>query len=84
MMRVLKLSTERALTSEMPSCVKSFVLPFAFLLTVISDNDALLVLLQNLFSGESQHSNVGAFLAKWIEYTTKIPNGRAKEIFYLG
>lgn len=56
----------------MPSCVKSFVLPFAYTLTVIGDNDTLLMLLNSLFTGPNQKVNLCSYLAKWIEYTGKI------------
>jgi hypothetical protein len=34
---VLALSAQKALTSEMPSCVKSFVLPIAYILASVND-----------------------------------------------
>ena len=42
------------------------------------------MLLNSLFQGENQKANLCAFLAKWIEYTGKIPGGKAREICYLG
>ena len=46
--RVFQLNMERTLTSEMPSCIKSFVLPIAYSLTIIQDQGALLALLASL------------------------------------
>lgn len=46
---VLKLSAKRTLGSEMPSCLKSFVLPIAFLFASVSDPRMLTNFLSSLF-----------------------------------
>lgn len=78
---VLKLSAAKAITSEMPSCVKSFVLPIAHILMTVGHADMLLQMLHGLFDGNSEE--LGKFLAKWIEYTPKM-TGYAKDICYEG
>ena len=72
---------ERTLTSEMPSCIKSFVLPIAYSLTIIQDQGALLALLASLSQDKAK---LAQFFSKWIEYSDKMQNGVIKDLCYLG
>ena len=65
----------------MPSCIKSFVLPIAYCLTVISDQGALLAMLASL---NQEKTKFAQFFAKWIEYSGKMQNGRVKDLCYMG
>lgn len=49
MTRVLCLSAAKAIGSEMPSCVKSFILPIAYVMAVIGDANLKLQILCGLF-----------------------------------
>ena len=81
MHQVFTASAQKALGSEMPSCVRSFVLPIAYTLALIGDQTLLLHLLNSLFNGQT--ASLCAFFAKWIEYTGKM-TGRARDVCYLG
>ena len=78
---ILKLSAAKAITSEMPSCVKSFVLPVAHVLRTVQQADSLLHMLNGLFDGNNDL--LGKFIAKWIEYAPKI-TGVAKDVSFEG
>lgn len=72
---------QKTLTSEMPSCVKSFVLPIAYCMTVIADQGTLIGLLSSL---NQETPKIAQFFAKWIEYSGKMQNGRVKDLCYMG
>lgn len=79
---ILRMSAAKAITSEMPSCVKSFVLPIAHVMRTLKNTpDTLLQMLNSLF--DSNNEELGKFLAKWIEYSPKM-TGQAKDICYEG
>ena len=81
MQRVLSFSASKLLASEMPSCIKSFMLPIAFVLASINDNGTVLQVLSSLFTGDGAKDKMCAFLAKWIEYGPKM-TGLAKDYCY--
>ena len=88
------LSAQRAIKSELPSCIKSFILPYSFVLSKylrgeMSDELAM-QLLSFVYSGlpeaDSQEGKfliTGQFIAKWIDTAPQF-TGSAGELSYLG
>ena len=66
---LLSLSAQRAIKTEMPSCLKSFVIPIAWTIKALTSQDQQLAL-QTLSKIGGQ--DLGRFMAKWIDYTPKL------------
>ena len=69
----LKAFSKRAIVSQMPSCVKSFILPIAYHFTVEPNPHKLLTIFDD----------VPELLWKWITYTPKFSDDASK-LSYLG
>ena len=95
MQPLFTLSAQRALESELPSCIKSFLLPYAYVFTKLKSNldsdcaDSL-QLLSSVYSGmqegdtqEGRNLAVSSFLAKWIDTAPSFTN-KASELSYMG
>lgn len=78
---LLTLNARRAITSVMPSCVKSFILPIAFCFHKLSKK--ITTVLEILSVMGNQGVSIPDLLHKWIEYTPKFTDDSTR-VSYLG